>query len=83
LHIFGSFINYLHTSNLSFVLLSSDRKIYGSVSAYLRTSFLLFFNWYSGGWGGGVQLDLLGTATTNRLIVPAPSDYDDGEIGGM
>jgi hypothetical protein len=24
----------------------------------------------------------LGTAATNRSIVPAPSDYDDGEIGG-
>jgi hypothetical protein len=33
--------------------------------------------------GGGVQLGPLGTATTNRLIVPAPCDYDDGEIGGM
>jgi hypothetical protein len=40
------------------------------------------FNRYSGG-GGGVQLGPLGTAATNRLIVPAPSDYDDGEIGGM
>jgi hypothetical protein len=25
----------------------------------------------------------LGTAATNRPIVPAPVDYDDGEIGGM
>jgi hypothetical protein len=25
----------------------------------------------------------LSTAATNRLIVPAPGDYDDGEIGGM
>jgi hypothetical protein len=25
----------------------------------------------------------LGTAATNRPIVPAPSTYDDGEIGGM
>jgi hypothetical protein len=33
--------------------------------------------------GGGVQLDPLGTAATNRRIVPAPGDYDDGEIGGM
>jgi hypothetical protein len=33
--------------------------------------------------GGGVQLDPLGTATTNRAIVPAPGDYDDGEFGGM
>jgi hypothetical protein len=25
----------------------------------------------------------LGTTATNRPIVPAPGDYDDGEIGGM
>jgi hypothetical protein len=25
----------------------------------------------------------LGTEATNRPIVPAPGDYDDGEIGGM
>jgi hypothetical protein len=25
----------------------------------------------------------LGTAATNRPTVPAPADYDDGEIGGM
>jgi hypothetical protein len=36
--------------------------------------------WYS---GGGVQLGPLGTAATNRPIVPVPGDYDDGEIGGM
>jgi hypothetical protein len=33
--------------------------------------------------GGGVQLGPLGTAATDRPIVPAPGDYDDGEIGGM
>jgi hypothetical protein len=33
--------------------------------------------------GGGVQLGPLGTAATNRSIVSAPGDYDDGEIGGM
>jgi hypothetical protein len=33
--------------------------------------------------GGGVQLGPLGTAATNRPIVPAPGDYDDGKIGGM
>jgi hypothetical protein len=32
--------------------------------------------------GGGVLLRPLGTAATNRPIVPAPGDYD-GEIGGM
>jgi hypothetical protein len=25
----------------------------------------------------------LGTAATNRPVVPTPGDYDDGEIGGM
>jgi hypothetical protein len=25
----------------------------------------------------------LGTAATNRPIVPTPGDYDDGESGGM
>jgi hypothetical protein len=33
--------------------------------------------------GGGVQLGSLGTAATNRPIVPAPGGYDDGEICGM
>jgi hypothetical protein len=33
--------------------------------------------------GGEVQLGPLSTAATNRHIVPAPGDYDDGEIGGM
>jgi hypothetical protein len=41
---------------------------------------VFFLNWYS---GGGVQLGPLGTAATNRPIVPTPVDYDDGEIGGM
>jgi hypothetical protein len=33
--------------------------------------------------GGGVQLSALGTEATNWPLVPAPGDYDDGEIGGM
>jgi hypothetical protein len=33
--------------------------------------------------GVGVQLGPPGTAANNRPIVPAPGDYDDGEIGGM
>jgi hypothetical protein len=39
-------------------------------------------NFFIGIVGGGVQLDPLDTAATNRPIVPAPGDYD-GEIGGM
>jgi hypothetical protein len=33
--------------------------------------------------GGGVQLGPLGTAATIKPIVPAPGDYDGGEISGM
>jgi hypothetical protein len=33
--------------------------------------------------GGEVQFGPLGTAATNRPIVPAPSEYDDGEFRGM
>jgi hypothetical protein len=33
--------------------------------------------------GGGAQLGPLGTGATNGPIVPAPSDYDNGAIGGM
>jgi hypothetical protein len=33
--------------------------------------------------GGGVQFGPLVTVATNRPIVPAPGDYDHGEIGGM
>jgi hypothetical protein len=32
--------------------------------------------------GGGDQFGPLGTATTNRPIVPALGDYDDGETDG-
>jgi hypothetical protein len=38
-----------------------------------------FFNLHSGGWNQGP----LDTAATNRHIVSAPGDYDNGEIGGM
>jgi hypothetical protein len=33
--------------------------------------------------GGGVKLGPLDTAATNRPIMPASGDYDDGEISGM
>jgi hypothetical protein len=42
--------------------------------------FLIFF---IGIVGDGFQLGPLGTAATNRPTVPAPRDYDDGEIAGM
>jgi hypothetical protein len=33
--------------------------------------------------GGGVELGPLDTAATNRPIVPAPGNYNDGEICGI
>jgi hypothetical protein len=45
-----------------------------------QKNWLYIFNWYSRGWS---QLSPLGTAATNRPIVSAPGDYDDGEFGGM
>jgi hypothetical protein len=36
-----------------------------------------------GGGRFGVQLGPLVTADINKTIVPAPGNYDDGEIGGM
>jgi hypothetical protein len=50
---------------------------------YLSHLIRLTFFFYISIVGGGVQLGPLGTAATNRPIVPAPGDYDDGEIGGM
>jgi hypothetical protein len=47
-----------------------------------RVSFTLAF-FLIGIVGGGVQLGPLGTAATNRPIVPAWGDYGGGKIGGM
>jgi hypothetical protein len=33
--------------------------------------------------GSGVQLGPLGTAATNRPVVPDPGDYGDGETDGI
>jgi hypothetical protein len=52
------------------------------VNGELHVSAAFFLNSDSGG-GVGVQLGPLGTAATNRPIVPTPGDYDDGEISGM
>jgi hypothetical protein len=43
----------------------------------LKTVFLI------GIAGDGVRLGPLGTAATNRPVVPTPVDYDEGEMGGM
>jgi hypothetical protein len=41
-----------------------------------------FFNWYSGG-GGWSPIGSTRHCGHQWPIVPAPDDYDDGEIGGM
>jgi hypothetical protein len=46
----------------------------------VHTRFVRRRSFHNEGGGGGVQLGALGTAATNRPIVPAPDDYDDGEI---
>jgi hypothetical protein len=51
-----------------------------SVKANVHFSLSFFL---TGIVGGGVQVGPLGTAATNRPIVPAPGDFDDGEIGEM
>jgi hypothetical protein len=66
-----------------------DLKSYTGFYAF-RTSVLheilnsVFFKKnYIGILRGGVKLGPLGTAATNRPIVPVTGDYDDAEIGGM
>jgi hypothetical protein len=54
------------------------RKFYVSLAKYL-SKYLCSSNLLI----GIVQLAPLGTAVTNRPIVPAPGNYDDGEIDGM
>jgi hypothetical protein len=44
-----------------------------------KFTYILFFLIYI--VGGGVQLVQLGTAATNRHIVPVLGDYDDDETG--
>jgi hypothetical protein len=57
--------------------LLSELKIIQPISSLVKEFFLIRIV------GGGDQLGPLGTAATNRPIVPAPGDYEDGEIGGM
>jgi hypothetical protein len=59
------------------VLFPYEVLCYGRTEIYHERGFLI------GLVGGGVQLGPLCTAATNRPILPAPGDYDDGEIGGM
>jgi hypothetical protein len=68
---------------MDWIDLTQVMKVLATSGFSRRTQLLgvIFFNWYSG--GVGVQLGPLGTAATNRPIVPVPGDYDDGEFGGM
>jgi hypothetical protein len=58
----------------TYALLLSHHVFYTVSKVYLGIIFLI------GIVGGGVQLDPLCTAVTNRTIVPAPGDYDDGKL---
>jgi hypothetical protein len=48
---------------------------------YCSILFLIFF--FNLHVGGESKLGPLGTSVTEWPIVPAPGDYDDGEIGGI
>jgi hypothetical protein len=56
-------------------------NLYGSYQL-IFTDALKYFFYIDIVWGG-VQLGPLGTMATNRPIMRAPGDYEDGEIGGM
>jgi hypothetical protein len=51
--------------------------------SYIKPTENKFMRVLFGILGGGVQLGPLGTAVTNRPIMPAPGDYGDEEICGM
>jgi hypothetical protein len=71
-------------SRFCFSIISSGEKGRTVLEHFLVVSSLAFrFFFLIDIVEGGVQLGPLGTATTNRRIVLAPGDYDDGEIGGM
>jgi hypothetical protein len=59
-------------TNLNLIIFTlKDEKLASNINVFLLE------------WADGVQLGPLGTAASNRPIVPTPGDYDDGEIGGM
>jgi hypothetical protein len=62
-----------------YVVVPSSVFVWKNVSPYLPK---VEFGWV-GIVGGGVELGPLGTAATNRPVVPAPGDCDEGEISGM
>jgi hypothetical protein len=70
---------------------SAVKVKYDSMIAVLRSNkqyYTVTLDWNTnvfliGIGGSGVQLGPLGTAATNRPIVPGPVDYDDSECGGM
>jgi hypothetical protein len=66
--------------NCDLSCLPRDISFWNSCNLYSFRRIIFFLNWYI---GGGVQLGPLGTTATNRPIMPAPGDYDNGVIYGM
>jgi hypothetical protein len=67
---------------------ASNRLSYGTATIlsswrFQNNNYHIYIFFLIGIVGGGVQFGPLNTAATNRPIVPAPGDYDDGEIVGM
>jgi hypothetical protein len=78
------YLNYIQMSILSqykvIKLPSHTFIVLPNVYCVIFCQLHFFLNWYSGGWrpiGSTRHCD------TNRPIMPVPSDYDDGESGGM
>jgi hypothetical protein len=67
--------DYFVSANLRFV----NRLLYEHFFSLFHSPFFFFIDIVL----CGVQLHPLGTAATNRPIVPAKGDYDDGNIVGM
>jgi hypothetical protein len=68
--------NFFNPSKKNSFVCAANRKSQRLIS----TPRYKVWNWHSGWWS---PIYPLGTATTNRPIVPAPGDCDDGEIVGM
>jgi hypothetical protein len=73
---------YMPLGNYKFYRMYLNKKWSLLIESCCVLSYMVLF-FLIGIVGGGVQLGPLDTAATNRPIVPASGDYDDGEIGGM
>jgi hypothetical protein len=72
----GSHNNNIVILNTEYIAMACNSNI----QKFIKLAYEIFL---IGIVGGGAHLGPLGTAATNRPIVSAPGDYDDGEIGGM